>query len=229
MTGKREIATALADSILSGELIRAPSKTVEDTRLIVIPSDWLEPIMRKNSDMTASVGKGDSLCLHKAGPTLEGDVDCQFTPPRLTWMDYLLIVGLSALCALVFNRINLKGIPIVPQSFLDEAITFEDPSAAFERYKVGETLFIDAMPYSFYEQEHIAGAVSLPLAIFAFVYDMSIGQTDKSKEIIVYGRTISKRYDEEVAGNLVARGHRNVKILKGGLDTWKKKHYPVKP
>jgi rhodanese-related sulfurtransferase len=108
MTGKREIATALADSTLSGELLRAPAKTVEETRLIVIPSDCIEPNMRKNSDM-------------------------------------------------------------------------------------------------------------------------SIGQTDKSKEIIVYGRTISKRHDEEVASNLVARGHKNVKILKGGLDAWKKKHYPVEP
>jgi rhodanese-related sulfurtransferase len=85
------------------------------------------------------------------------------------------------------------------------------------------------MPYNFYEQKRIAGAVSLPVAIFDFMYDMSIGQTDKSKEIIVYGRTISKRYDEEVASNLVARGHKNVKILEGGLDAWREKHYPVEP
>ena len=44
---------------------------------------------------------------------------------------------------------------------------------------------------------------------------------------MVFGRTISQRHDEEVASNLVARGHKNVKILKGGLDAWRKKHYPV--
>ena len=185
--------------------------------------------MRKNSDMMAPVGKGVSLCLHKAGSALECDADRQFTAPRVTWTDYLLIVGLSVVCALVFNRSNFKGMPIVPQSFLDEDVSFENPSAAFDKHKKGETFFVDAMPYSFYEQEHIAGAVSLPLAIFGFMYDVSIGQTDKSKEIIVYGRTISKRHDEEVASNLVARGHKNVKILKGGLDAWKKKHYPVEP
>ena len=176
MTEKREIATALADSTLSGELIRAP--------------------------VAAS---------------------------RLTWVDYLLIVGLSVLCALAFNRSNFKGIPIVPQSFLDEAVSFENPSTALDKLSKGETLFVDARPYSFYEQEHIAGAVSLPVAIFDFMYDVSIGQTDKSMEIIVYGRTISKHHDKEVASNLVARGHKNVKILKGGLDAWKKKHYPVEP
>ena len=229
MTEKREIATALADSTLSGELIRAPAKTMEETRLIVIPGDWFEPIMRKNSDMVASVGKEVSLCLHKVGSTLECDADRQFAAPRLTWVDYLLIVGLGVVCALVFNRFNFKGIPIVPQSFLYEVVSFENPSTAFDKHKKGKTLFVDAMPYSFYEQEHITGAVSLPLAIFVFMYDMSIAHTDKSKEIIVYGRTISKRYDEEVASKLVARGHKNVKILKGSLDAWKKKNYPVEP
>jgi len=177
--------------------------------------------------MIASVGKIVSLCFYKAGSTLECDTNRQFAAPLLTWVDYLLIVGLSVVCALVFNGSNFKGIPIVPQSLMGEAVSFESPSMAFDKYKKGETLFVDAMPYSFYEQEHIAGAVSLPLAIFGFMYDVSIGQTDKSKEIIVYGRTISKRHDEEVASNLVARGHKNVKILKGGLDAWRKKHYPV--
>jgi rhodanese-related sulfurtransferase len=200
---------------------------VEETRLILIPSNLFKTNMRKNSDMMASVGKRVSLCFHKEGSTLEYDADRQLTTPRLTWIEYLLIVGLSVVCALIFNRSNFKGIPIVPKSLIDESVSFESPSVAFDKYKKGETLFVDAMPYSFYEQEHIAGAVSLPMEIFVFMYDMSIGQTDKSKEIIVYGRTISKRYDEEVASNLVARGHKNVKILKGGLDTWRKKHYPV--
>ena len=185
--------------------------------------------MMKNSDMIASVGKRVSLCLDKTGFTLECDAERIFMTPRLRWVDYLLIVGLSVVCALVFNRSNLKGIPIVPQSLMDEAVSFESPSRAFDKYKKGETLFVDAMPHSFYEREHIAGAVSLPLSIFVFMYDMSIGQTDKSKEIIVYGRTISKLYDEEVARNLLARGHKNVKILKGGLGAWRKKHYPVEP
>jgi len=200
---------------------------VEEKRLIVIPSDWFEPIMRRNSDMIASVGKRISLCLYKAGSSLECHADRQFMAPRLTWLDYLLIVGLSVVCALVFNSSNFKGIPVVPQSFLHEAVSFENPSTAFDKLKKGETLFVDARPYSFYEQEHIPGAVSLPVSIFGFMYDMSIGQTDKSKEIIVYGRTISRRHDEEVASNLVARGHKKVKIFKGGLNSWKKKHYPV--
>lgn len=71
------------------------------------------------------------------------------------------------------------------------------------------------------------GALNLPLAIFDFMYDMKLGKTDKTKEIVVYGRTISKQYDEEVAFKLVTRGFKNVRILKDGLSDWKKNHYPV--
>ena len=61
------------------------------------------------------------------------------------------------------------------------------------------------------------------------MYDLNLGQVDKTKGIIVYGRTISKLYDEEVAKKLVARGHRDVKIMTEGLNAWKKNGYPVEP
>ncbi len=229
MTETSEIKTSFADSTLSVESIRAAAKTVEETHLIVVPGEWSETVISKSCDMTTPAGQWVPHCLNRAGSTHECDADRKFTASNLTWVDYLLIVGLSVVCALVFNRYHSKGIPIVPQSFLNEAVSFENLAMALDKHEKGETLFVDAMPHSFYEQKHIAGAASLPVAIFDFMYDMSIGQTDKSKEIIVYGRTISKHYDEEVASNLVARGHKNVKILEGGLDAWREKHYPVEP
>ena len=58
---------------------------------------------------------------------------------------------------------------------------------------------------------------------------MELAQLDKEKQIIVYGRTISSRYNEQVAGKLRLRGHKNVSILAGSLSAWKKKGYPVEP
>ena len=229
MTETSEIMIEFADRTLSAESIRGAAKTVEDTHLIVVPGEWSEAVIRKSSDMTTFAGQRIPRCPHRTVPTLECDADRQFTIPNLSWVDYLLIIGLSVVCALVFNTYYPKGLPIVPQNILDETVSFENLAIALDKHKKGETLFVDAMPHSFYEQNHVAGAVSLPVAIFDFMYDMSIGQTDKSKEIIVYGRTISKRYDVEVASNLVARGHKNVKILEGGLDAWREKHYPVEP
>jgi len=58
---------------------------------------------------------------------------------------------------------------------------------------------------------------------------MELSEVDKAKKIIVYGRSISSRSDEEVARKLILRGHKNIEILDGGLSTWKKKGYPVEP
>jgi len=43
----------------------------------------------------------------------------------------------------------------------------------------------------------------------------------------VYGATISKPYDLEVANKLLLRGYKNVRILEGGLAAWEARGYPV--
>jgi 3-mercaptopyruvate sulfurtransferase SseA len=52
---------------------------------------------------------------------------------------------------------------------------------------------------------------------------------EKEKELIVYGRTISRHYDKDVAQKLVLNGHNNIKILKDGLSAWKKNGNPFEP
>ena len=64
--------------------------------------------------------------------------------------------------------------------------------------------------------------------IFDTIYMMELSGFDKSKTIIVYGRTISRLYDERVSQKLVLRGHNNTMILKGGFSAWRKKGYPLK-
>ena len=59
------------------------------------------------------------------------------------------------------------------------------------------------------------------------MYMMELSEIDKKQEVVVYGRTISRHYDEQMAGKLIMRGHRNVVVLKGGLAEWKKMGLPV--
>jgi CRP-like cAMP-binding protein/rhodanese-related sulfurtransferase len=213
--------------LLSHETIPASVKTVEEARLIVIPGEPFAPIMKKYPEVSAAVGKGVSRWLHRVSSGIESRANRLLEASRLKWLDFVPIIGLSLLCAIAFNFSNPKGIPLIPKSFSSEDVAFISSSAAYQKYQRGEILIVDAMPSTFYEEEHIDKAVSLPLAIFDFMYDLKLGKINKDKEIIVYGRTISKHYDEEVAAKLVVRGFNNVKILKGGLAAWKKNHYPV--
>ncbi len=214
-------------TLLSDEPIPASVKTVEETRLIVISKDRFNPIMREFPEVKEAVGKGVSDWFHRASSYREGRAELRSKNSRLRWIDLAIIIGLSLLFGPAFNHTNPKGIPLIPQRYSLEGVSFITPSIAFEKQKKGEILIVDAMPAIFYEQEHIVDAVNLPLVIFDFMYDMKLGKTDKAKEIVVYGKTISRHYDEEVAAKLVARGFKNVRILKDGLSDWKKNYYPV--
>lgn len=214
-------------ALLSDEPLPASVKTVEETRLIMISKDRFDPIMREFPEVKEAVGQGVSDWFHRASSNSEGQGDLRSKNSRLRGVDLAVIIGLSFLCGLAFNQTNPKAIPLIPQRYSLEGVSFLNSSAVFEKQKRKEIIIIDAMPAVFYEQEHIVGALNLPLAIFDFMYDMKLGKTDKTKEIVVYGRTISKQYDEEVAFKLVTRGFKNVRILKDGLSDWKKNHYPV--
>jgi rhodanese-related sulfurtransferase len=85
------------------------------------------------------------------------------------------------------------------------------------------------MPNNFYRKRHIKGAVNMPMALFDIVYLMSFSEEKKDEKIVVYGNTISRPYDLEIAGKLLLRGYTDVKVLDGGLQAWEANGYPVEP
>ena len=91
----------------------------------------------------------------------------------------------------------------------------------------GRAVLVDARPQELFVQKHIKGAINVPSALFDIVHMMKLGNLEDEELIIVYGRTISKRYDEEVAHRLRQRDHENVKVLAGGLRAWESAHYQV--
>ena len=56
---------------------------------------------------------------------------------------------------------------------------------------------------------------------------MTFPKEDKEKKIIIYGGTVSRLYDLELADKLLLRGYKQVKILQGGLAAWEGKGYPM--
>jgi len=202
---------------------------LEETTLIEILRDDFRPILQKHPDVIDAVGKGIQRQFHRVIPAMEREVNRRLLAPYMSWLDFVIILGLSLIVSLGFNIANQKGLPLFQHITLEEAVSFVSPLKAYEKYKKGQSLFVDANPTSFYEKEHIPGAENLPLTIFDFIYDLTLADEDKEKEIIVYGRTVSRHYDEEVANKLSLRNHKNVKILKGGLSAWKKSGCPVEP
>ena len=157
----------------------------------------------------------------------EHEYEHQSKAPKFSWLDCLLIVVLSILCGIIYNFSASDGIDLVPEFWDDEMVPNVAPEIALTTHW-DNSVFVDARPNIFYKQEHIKGAINVPVAIFDIIYMIELRKLDKNRYIIVYGRTVSSLYDKRVARKFVLRGHRNTMILKGGLPAWKKKGYPVK-
>lgn len=148
---------------------------------------------------------------------------------RVSAIDFILILVVALGLGIMSNLSNPDGIKLVPRVWSQKPVPIIDAHSAKLKHDAGTSLFVDTRPSDFFKQRHIRGAVNLPLALFDFVYMMKFSGLDLKQEIIVYGRNISRHYDEEVAFKLTSRGHVYVKVLSGGLSAWQEKDYPLAP
>ena len=214
-------------ALLTGEPRSASVETLEETQVMVLAKEQFDRVLKSHPDVSLTFIKQLSSWLKRDEQALVMEAKRLTTPPKMSWFDFALLFGVSLLFALVFNQSNPNGISLFPDLSAHEKLTTISLSAAAEEHRKGETLFLDATPANFYERSHIKGAENMPLSVFDFVYMMTLEGEDKNKKIIVYGRTISKLYDVEVANKLILRGYKNVRLLDGNLSAWEKQGYPV--
>ncbi len=206
----------------------ATIEALEETHLLILTKEQFEQILHNYPGIYANVVKYLRNILDKEETDFVKEVKTRYEAPGLSWIDYVVIIGIIFGIALVFNNTNPNGINIWPEFYDSDAFPKISLSLAKEKYDSKEAVFIDARPDNFYNQEHMAEAVNLPLPIFDIVYMMEgFSELEMDKEIIIYGRSISAYYDEDVAKKLSVRGHRNIRILKDGWSQWKKSGYPV--
>ena len=122
----------LTEMIYLGTMI-----ALEETTILEISRDDFRPILQKHPDVIDAVGKAIQRQFHRVIPAMEREVGRQLLAPYLSWLDFVIIVGLSLIVALGFNSANQKGIPLFQQITLEEAVSFVSPLDAFEKHKKG--------------------------------------------------------------------------------------------
>jgi len=142
-------------------------------------------------------------------------------------LDCALILLLATAIGVLFNLAAPQGIPLVPETLLRQRSATVNPQSAMRLAEEGVAVLVDARPKELYDQKHIRGAVNIPISLFDIMYMMKLSQVDSESPIVVYGRHVSRRYDEELAFRLKQRDHENVRILEGGLQAWEAEGYPV--
>lgn len=214
-------------ALLTGEPRSANVEVVEEADLMVISREDFDRVLREFPDISRVFVKQMRRWLLRDEKRIEMQAREAYKASRMSWFDFVLIMALSTALALIFNYSNPNGIPPFPEFLQKSSFTLISPAAAMEELQRGETLMVDAMPDNFYQKRHVKGAISMPLGLFDIVYMMTFAEEDKDKKIIVYGGTISKLYDLEVANKLLLRGYTNVRVMDGGLSAWEEKGYPV--
>jgi len=214
-------------ALLAGDTRSANAESLVETQLVVFSKEQFDSLLRDYPDLSRNFVREMRGWLLKDQEIIEEEANAVMRASRVFWFDFVLVIGVSVLLAITFNFSNPYGIPLVPER--PEAVASISASAAMEDYRLGQTLFVDARPNNFYRERHIQGAVNMPMAIFDIVYLMSFSEEEKDKKIVVYGNTISRPYDLEIADKLLLRGYTDVKVLDGGLAAWEANGYPVEP
>jgi rhodanese-related sulfurtransferase len=148
---------------------------------------------------------------------------------RFRAADVILMVIIATVLALAFNYSSPNGIPILPEGGSHVQTHSIDVLTAQQMLSRGEAILVDARPPELFRQKHIAGAVNVPAALFDVIFPMKLGPALRPEHVVlVYGRTVSKRYDEQVAQRLLQR-HDQVKVIDGGLAGWEAKGFAVAP
>lgn len=216
-------------SLLTGQPRSAYVETLEETHLTILRKDQFDRILGEYPHISANFIKLLSSWLVRDELKLQREAERKAREPNLRLLDLLVILGLSTLFGLIFNLSNPNGIELIPEFWAHETIPTLTLSVARAKQVEGKTLFIDARPPNFFQQQRIKGAINIPSTFFDLLYTLELGEVDREKDIIVYGRTISRMYDEQVARKLILLEHKNTNILLGGLNMWKKQGYPVEP
>jgi CRP-like cAMP-binding protein len=214
-------------SLLTGETRFASAKTLEETHLMVLSKEQFEHILKNSPEITYAFVQQMSQLLLRVDKTVEREEHRRRRESRPSWFDFLIMIGLSAILAFVFNHSNPSGITVFPKPLNQKDVARISPVKAMAEVEKGDAVIVDAGPEGFYQRKHIEGAVSVPLALSDILYEVTFEGDEKGKKVIVYGGTFSKLYDWELAGKLVSRGLKGVSVLEGGIQAWERAGYPV--
>ena len=168
--------------------------------------------------------------LEKAGERIKSALaGAMVRSTRASLLDIALILLAGTILGLVYNFAGPAGIPVVPSVWRHPPTARLDLDQARALMDSRPALLVDARPAEFYNQRHIRDALNLPPALFDFVYMMRFSRIDPQTPVVVYGRNISRLYDEEIAYQLTRRGHTNVFVLTGGLAAWQARGWDLSP
>ena len=209
-------------ALVTGQPRTASVEAVEDSRLVKVSKEEFDRLLDQNPQLARHIIQQLANWLVAGDRRLETEVVHQVKMRQISWFDYLLMIGLSIVLGLVFNIYNDNRLPLIHDWGL-KAVPQITVGQALQDYRDNKAIFVDARKSAFFEKEHIKGSQNLPVVLFDLMYPMFQFTLDhmagaKDKTLVVYGGTLSRRMDEDLARLLIHKGLKNVVVMG---DYWK--------
>jgi putative oxidoreductase len=228
--GIRTDLTELGEGAYFGELaiVTATPRTAsveagEDTVLTEISKEEFEKLLDDNPPLARQIIKQLTQWLVEGDRRLEKQVVHQVKVREISWFDFALIAGLSIILGLIFNLYNDNALPLI-QGLGGAPVKTISLNEALKLYNENKLFVVDARKEGFYRQEHIKGAENFQEVFFDLMYPMfqfkmEAKKVGKDSPILVYGGTLSRRFDLDLARDLKSKGFENVMVL-SNYDGW---------
>ena len=91
------------------------SKVLAETHLMVLPKERFDRLLRDYPDLSRNFVREMRGWLIKDQEIIEEEANAVFRASRVSWFDFLLVIGVSVLLAITFNISNPYGIPLIPE------------------------------------------------------------------------------------------------------------------
>ena len=205
-------------ALVTGQPRTASVEALEESRVIKVSKEEFDRLLDHNPQLARHIIHQLSQWLITGDRRLESEVVHQVKLRQISWFDYVLMIGLSIILALVVNIYNDNRIPLIQGWGVKSDVPEISLTQAQELYKKNQAIFVDARKSAFFNQQHIKGAMNLPLILYDLMFPLfnfTLTQTEgaKDKALIVYGGTFSRRSDVDLARQLRSKGWDRAEVL----------------
>jgi putative oxidoreductase len=204
-------------ALVTGQPRLASVEALEECVLTRISKAEFDALLDRNPQLSRRIVWQLAQWLEKSYELVIKEEEHEEELRQISWFDYLLMVGLSLVFALVVNHYNVNGILPIHGWGEKDVIPEITLSQALELYQKNQALVVDAREKGFYSQGHIKGAQNIPVKtidLLPMFLKWAHTEEAKDKTIIVYGGTFSRRMDVDLARLLKGKGLGNVVVLK---------------
>jgi len=155
-------------------------------------------------------------------------------PRKTSFRQTLALSLLATLLGLLVNQVRSDSIPLLgdwsPEARVrlkfgkNILIPFDE---AKDKFLTGAAVFIDARTPELYQEGHIQGALSVPLAEFDQMMERVLTELPEEALIVTYCDGEDCDLSAQLALKLREIGYENVRVLHNGWSLWKNHHLPI--